>query len=119
MSLLDSARGADPFELRAPDASYTVVRDGSSVRLTLRGSFDQHDAAQVGALLDWLAAQGSPCIVAEVVDEPAAADGFAFLRLNTLARSRTLIDSRGGSLRVVAAPRLHRTLAAMRLEVAP
>jgi hypothetical protein len=117
MTMTDPRRTLTTADLPdgALDACFSLTLDGPRAHLTLRGSFDDRAAEQVAELLDWLVAQGPAHVTADVVDEPTASDGFAFRRLNTLARARGAILGGGGSLHVRAAARLERTLAAMRL----
>ena len=80
---------------------------------------DERAADQLAELVDWVLAQGPVHVIADVRDEPLASDGFAFRRLAALARARSSVEACGGTLQVSAAPRLDRTLAAMRLTAAP
>lgn len=92
-----------------------LAREGGAVSLVLPGDFDAALLRYFDELVDWLLQLGPLHLTAEVADEPGGSDGFAFRRLNALAMIRRRVIDGGGSLQVNAAPRLRRTLVAMKL----
>ncbi|HVE97859.1 MAG TPA: hypothetical protein VNA12_01620 [Mycobacteriales bacterium] len=89
--------------------------DSGRASLVLSGDFDTAAAEHLDDLVRWLIGLGTVHLTAEVLDEPDSPDGFALRRLVALARARRLIEASGGSITVLAASRLRRTLEAMRL----